>query len=234
MSRFLFPKWSNKVLPIGVLFGLGPLGTAVVAGFWYYGTDKNFVVGYTPKQPVPYSHKLHAGDMGMDCRYCHWSVEKGAFAAVPPIQTCMNCHGGTSASVKKDSTALEPIRQAWASNDKPVEWVQVHHLPNFVYFDHSAHLNAGVGCESCHGRVDQMQTVTQKKPLTMGWCLDCHRDPGPNLRDPKDVTKMGMLEQADQSGQPMPRPPTCAAGGKNNTPCLRKPTPPTNCSGCHR
>ena len=234
MSRFLFPKWSNKVLPLGVVFGLGPLGTAVVAGMSYYATDKNFSVGYTPKQPVPYSHKLHAGDMGMDCRYCHWSVEKGAFAAVPPVQTCMNCHGATSAVVKKDSVALQPIRDAYASNDKPVEWTQVHHLPNFVYFDHSAHLNAGVGCESCHGRIDQMVTVSQQKPLTMGWCLECHRDPGPNLRDPKDVTKMGLLEESEKTGQPMPRPPECVEGSKDNKPCVRKVTPPTNCSGCHR
>jgi hypothetical protein len=218
MSRFLFPKWANKVVPMGILFGLGPLGTAVVAGFWYYGTDKNFSVGYQPTQPVPYSHKLHAGDMGMDCRYCHWSVEKGAFAAVPPAQTCMNCHS----KVKTASPALEPIRQSYASG-KPVEWIQIHNLPDFVYFDHSAHLNAGVGCESCHGRIDQMVKVAQEKPLTMGWCLDCHRDPSANLRDPKDVTKMGMLEESEKTGTPMPRP----AG-------IRKPIPPTNCSGCHR
>ncbi|MFO0617860.1 MAG: cytochrome c3 family protein [Polyangiaceae bacterium] len=218
MSRFLFPKWSNKVLPIGIFFGLGPLGTAVVAGFWYYGTDKHFSVGYTPKQPVPYSHKLHAGDMGMDCRYCHWSVEQGAFAAVPPTQTCMNCH----AKVKTDSVALQPLRDSWAS-DQPVAWTQVHNLPDFAYFDHSAHLNAGVGCESCHGRIDQMVTVSQVKPLTMGWCLECHRDPGPNLRDPKDITKMGLVEQAEATGKPMTRPAN-----------LRKPNPPTNCSGCHR
>jgi ferredoxin len=218
MSRFLFPKWANKVVPMGIVFGLGPLGTAVVAGFWYYGTDKHFSVGYQPNQPVPYSHKLHAGDMGMDCRYCHWSVEKGAFAAVPPTQTCMNCHS----KVRTTSEKLEPIRQSWA-NDKPVEWVQIHNLPDFVYFDHSAHLNAGVGCESCHGRIDQMVKVSQEKPLTMGWCLDCHRNPEPNLRDPKDVTKMGMLEEAEKTGKPMPRPADA-----------RKPVPPTNCSGCHR
>ena len=203
---------------MGILFGLGPLGTAVVAGFWYYGTDKNFSVGYQPTQPVPYSHKLHAGDMGIDCRYCHWSVEKGAFAAVPPTQTCMNCHS----KVRTTSEKLEPIRQSIAT-DKPVEWIQIHNLPDFVYFDHSAHLNAGVGCESCHGRIDQMTKVEQVKPLTMGWCLDCHRDPSAHLRDPKDVTKMGLLEESEKTGKPMSRP----AG-------LAKPIPPTYCSGCHR
>jgi hypothetical protein len=218
MSRFFFPKWANKALPIGVLFGLGPLGTALVAGITYYGTDKHLSVGYAPQQPVPFSHKLHAGDMGMDCRYCHTSVEKAAFAAVPPTQTCMNCH----AAIRTTSPKLEKVRESWA-NDMPVEWVKVHNLPDFAYFDHSAHLNAGVGCESCHGRIDQMPVVEQKKPLTMGWCLDCHREPGPHLRDPKDVTKMGMLEASEKSGQPMPRPADA-----------RVPVPPQHCSGCHR
>lgn len=218
MSRFLFPKWSNKVLPLGFFFGLGPAGTAVVAGVWYYGTNKHFEVGYAPEQPVPFSHKLHAGDMGMDCRYCHSTVEKGAFASVPPTQTCMNCHE----KVLTSSTKLEKVRESWKS-DVPIEWVKVHNLPDYAYFDHSVHLSAGVGCESCHGRIDQMPIVEQKQPLSMGWCLDCHRAPEAHLRDPKDVTKMGMLEASQQSGTPMPRPAD-----------LRKPVPPQNCSGCHR
>jgi hypothetical protein len=221
MSRFFFPKWSNKALPVGVLFGLGPLGTALIAGFAYYGTDKHLSVGYAPRQPIPYSHKLHAGDLGMDCRYCHSTVEKGAFASVPPSATCMNCH----AAIRTTSPLLEPLREA-VKNDMPVEWVKVHNLPDFVYFDHSAHLNAGVGCESCHGRVDQEAVITQKEPLTMGWCLNCHRDPTPNLRDPKDITKMGLLEQASVQQD---------LGPKAERPAdLRKPIPPTNCSGCHR
>jgi len=218
MSRFLFPKWSNKVLPLGFFFGLGPAGTAVVAGVWYYGTNKHFEVGYAPEQPVPFSHKLHAGDMGMDCRYCHSTVEKGAFASVPPTQTCMNCHE----KVLTTSPNLAKVRDSWKS-DVPIEWVKVHNLPDYAYFDHSVHLSAGVGCESCHGRIDQMPIVEQKEPLSMGWCLDCHRAPEAHLRDPKDVTKMGMLEASQKSGQPMARPAD-----------LRKPVPPQNCSGCHR
>ena len=154
MSRFLFPKWSNKVLPLGFFFRLGPAGTAVVAGVWYYGTNKHFEVGYAPAQPVPFSHKLHAGDMGMDCRYCHSTVEKGAFASVPPTQTCMNCHE----KVHTASPNLEKVRESWKS-DVPIEWVKVHNLPDYAYFDHSVHLSAGVGCESCHGRIDQMPIV---------------------------------------------------------------------------
>lgn len=216
--RFFFPKWANKALPFGFFFGLGPLGTALIAGFWYYGTDKHLSVGYAPQQPVPYSHKLHAGDLGMDCRYCHSTVEGAAYAAIPPTQTCMNCHS----KVKTDSAALEPVRESWATG-KPVEWTKVHNLPDYVYFDHSAHLNAGVGCESCHGRVDQMQVVTQHEPLSMGWCLDCHRNPSEHLRDPKMVTQMGMLEESRKTNQAMPRP----ADAHN-------PVPPLHCSGCHR
>ena len=218
MSRFFFPKWANKVVPLGVVFGLGPLGTAVVAGLWYYGTDKHLSVGYAPQQPVPFSHKLHAGDMGMDCLYCHNTVEKAAFAAVPPTQTCMNCHS----KVRTTSPTLEPLRKSWET-DMPMEWVQVHNLPDYVYFDHSVHVQGGVGCESCHGRIDQMPIVTQSQPLTMGWCLECHRDPSDHLRDPKDVTKMGMLEASQTSGQPMARPKDA-----------RAPEPPQHCSGCHR
>ncbi|MBK6515074.1 MAG: cytochrome c3 family protein [Polyangiaceae bacterium] len=216
--RFFFPKWANKALPVGVLFGLGPLGTAVVAGFWYYGTDKHLSVGYAPEQPVPYSHKLHAGDMGMDCRYCHTTVEESAYAAIPPTQTCMNCH----ATVGTDRATLQPIRDSWAK-DEPVHWKKVHLLPDYVYFDHSAHLNAGVGCESCHGRVDQMHVVTQQEPLSMGWCLECHRNPEPHLRDPKMVTTMGMLEESREKNQPMSRPADA-----------HQPVPPLHCSGCHR
>jgi Cytochrome c7 and related cytochrome c len=218
MSRFLFPRWANKVVPLGVVFGLGPLGTALVAGFWYYGTQKHTEVGYRPIQPVPFSHKLHAGDMGMDCRYCHTTVEKAAHAAVPPTQTCMNCHS----KIRTTSPKLAEVRESWET-DQPVEWIKVHNLPDYVYFDHSAHLSAGVGCESCHGRIDQMPVVQQSQPLTMGWCLECHREPEAHLRDPKDVTKMGMLETSQASNQAMPRPADA-----------RDVAPPQHCSGCHR
>ncbi len=219
MARFLFPRWSNKVVPLALALVVLPLGTATAAGIWYYGTNKHFEVGYTPVQPVPYSHKQHAGDMGMDCRYCHSTVEKSGFAAVPPTQTCMNCHS----KVRTDSQKLLPVRESWAT-DQPIPWVKVHNLPDFVYFNHSAHLNAGVGCESCHGRVDQMIQVTQVQPLSMGWCLDCHRNPAPNLRDPRDITKMGLLPQGD----------AVATGTGVAVVNGRTVKPPVNCSGCHR
>lgn len=218
MGRFLFPRWANW-MPALIFFGiLGPFATAAVAGIWYYGTDKFLSVGYTPKQPIDYSHKLHAGDMGMDCRYCHNTVEKSAFAAIPPVQTCMNCH----AKVKTDSTKLLPLREAWNA-DVPLEWVQIHKLPDYAYFNHSVHLAAGVGCSTCHGRIDQMPRVGQAKPLTMGWCLDCHRNPGPYLRPKSEITTMDWEETHPPPEEKAPI-----------TADLRRVNPPTHCSGCHR
>jgi hypothetical protein len=217
MERFIFPRWSNKVLPILFFFVLGPGVTALIAGLWYYGTNKHVEVGFAPVQPVDYSHKLHAGDLGIDCRYCHNTVERSGFAAVPPTETCMNCHW----KVRTESVKLLPVRESYA-NDTPIPWVRVHNLPDYAYFNHSAHLAAGVGCVSCHGRVDQMPIVTQVQPLSMGWCLDCHRDPAPHVRDPAEVTVMDWKPDPSKSGaQPL---------AKNG----RTLQPPTHCSGCHR
>ncbi len=193
----------------------------IVFAFSYWGSPKYTDVGYQPDQPVDYSHKLHAGDMGMDCRYCHSTVEKAAFAAVPPTQTCMNCHW----KVKTNSLKLLPVRESFAE-DKPLKWVKIHRLPDYVYFDHSAHLNAGVGCSTCHGRVDQMPKVTQFAPLSMGWCLDCHRNPAPNLRDPSEVTKMDWKAPA--------QPVVAVVDGKAIAKNGRVIQPPLHCSGCHR
>jgi len=219
MARYLFPRWSNKVVPLVIFLGLGPLGTAVCGAAWYYATNKHVEVGYSPKQPVDYSHKLHAGDLGIDCRYCHSTVERSGFAQVPPTETCMNCH----AKVKTDSVKLLPVRESYAT-EQPIPWVRIHNLPDYVYFDHSAHMSAGVGCVSCHGRVDQMVQVKQEKPLSMGWCLECHRDPAPNLRDPALITKMDLDVK-----------PTAVSMGtgvaKHGNRTIQ---PPLHCSGCHR
>ena len=217
MERFIFPRWSNKVLPIVFFFVLGPGVTVAVAGMWYYGTDKHLSVGFEPKQPVDYSHKLHAGDLGMDCRYCHFTAERSYFAAVPPTETCMNCHW----KVRTDSLKLLRVRESYATS-KPLEWIRVHNLPDYVYFNHSAHLASGVGCVSCHGRIDQMEVVRQDQPLTMGWCLDCHRDPAPSIADPVKVTDMTFTKDDSKSGKP-----AVASNG-------RTLQPPTHCSGCHR
>ncbi len=133
----IFPRWVNR-LPGFLAAGAFLLIIAIVAGFWYYGSQKYSDVGYRPIQPIPYSHKLHAGDLGLDCRYCHSDVEISPMANVPPTQTCMNCHK----IILPESEKLLPIRESWASH-QPMQWVQVHKLPDFVYFDHSFHLNAG-------------------------------------------------------------------------------------------
>jgi hypothetical protein len=214
MSRFLFPRWSNRV-PLFAALTLACGAIGAVGSFWYWGTEKFWRVGYSPTQPIPFSHKLHAGDLGLDCRYCHSTVERSPFAAVPATQTCMNCHS----KVKTDSAKLSLLRQS-AVDDHPIPWVRVHDLPDFVYFDHSAHLSAGVGCSSCHGRIDQMARVVQTAPLTMGWCLDCHRDPAPHLRAATELTKMDW--QPDASAK------------SARTTTGREAHPPLHCSGCHR
>lgn len=138
--------------------------------------------GIAREQPVPFSHAHHVGGIGIDCRYCHTGVETSAFAGIPPTATCMNCHSQLWA----DSPTLEPVRASFR-DDSPIEWVRVHDLPGFAYFDHSAHVNRGVGCSSCHGRVDQMPLVWQEATLQMEWCLECHREPERHLRPLEDV-----------------------------------------------
>lgn len=141
-----------------------------------------------PAQPVPYSHALHAGKLGLDCRYCHVSVEQGAHANVPPTQTCMNCHSNVSIDASRQ-WKIEPIKKSYDTG-KPVEWVKIHDLPDYAYFNHSAHVNRGVGCVTCHGRIDQMEVVYQAKPLSMQWCLECHREPEKFLRPLDQITNM--------------------------------------------
>jgi hypothetical protein len=206
----IFPRSLNKLPQI-----LGAVGAVVPAVLvllvWYYLSPKNFQVGYAPTQPVPYSHRLHVGQLGMDCRYCHANVETAAHAMVPPTQTCMGCH----AQVKTDSAKLKPIRESWEKNTA-VEWVKIHHLPDHAYFNHSVHVAVGVGCATCHGRIDRMEVVRSDQPINMGWCLDCHRNPTPNLRPKDQVTNMEWT--AEQA--------------VNFTPPAVNP--PTHCSGCHR
>ena len=214
----IFPRWTNKIpLALGVL---GPLALAgLVGGIWYYFSPKFTDVGYRPRQPVPFSHKLHAGDMGMDCRYCHNTVERAAVAAVPPSQTCMNCHS----QVKTDSPRLKLVRDSYTTGES-IPWVRVHQLPDYAFFDHRPHLAGGVGCSSCHGRIDQMTIVEMDQPLSMGWCLDCHRNPEPNLRPIDQVTNMAWDIETDGKAYD-------AAKDPNRT---RQVQPPEHCSGCHR
>ncbi|HVZ33540.1 MAG TPA: cytochrome c3 family protein [Polyangiaceae bacterium] len=212
----LFHRSLNK-LPLALLVGVGSLTAAGTAASWYYLSPRNLQVGYAPKQPIPYSHKLHVGELGLDCRYCHANVERSQEAMIPPTQTCMGCH----AVVKADSPKLAALRDSWKSGD-PLPWIRVNKLPDHAYFDHSAHLVAGVGCVSCHGRVDQMQVVRLEAPLAMGWCLQCHREPGSSLRPRSEVTNMTW--KSDPAGTLLASARTATGG----------PRAPEHCSGCHR
>ena len=137
------------------------------------------------EQPIPFSHKHHVGDDGIDCRYCHTSVERSAFAGIPPLSTCMTCHS----QLYTDQPMLKPLITAYESG-VPFHWQRLHKLPDFVYFDHSIHIAKGVGCETCHGRVDEMPLMARVAPLTMQWCLDCHRAPENYLRPRDQVFSM--------------------------------------------
>jgi hypothetical protein len=187
----VFPKWTNQV-PAALAASLGLVACVAIFAVWYWASPKNFNVGYEPVQPIAYSHKLHAGELGIDCRYCHFNVERGPDAGIPPTEVCMNCHS----VIKTNSPEIQKIHAAFVSG-QPIRWVRVHKLADYVYFDHSAHVNKGVSCVVCHGRIDQMDVVRTVAPLSMGWCLNCHRDPAPNLRDKKLVTDLAWKPDGD-------------------------------------
>lgn len=211
----IFPKWTNRIpLVIGILLPVIAIGA--IGFVWYFFSPKFTDVGYTPHQPVPFSHQLHAGELGMDCRYCHNTVERSWFAAIPPTQTCMGCH----TTVRPDSEKLAVVRESFEKNT-PIPWVKVHMLPDYVRFDHRPHINSGVGCVECHGRVDQMQEVRQEQPMSMSWCLDCHRNPTERLRPKSEVTNM-LWNAKDAQYNP------------HNDPMRTfDVNPPQNCSACH-
>lgn len=210
----IFSPRANVWLPALLLAG-PPAGLlAAVLSAWYWFSPWFTDVGYTPDQPVAYSHKLHAGDLGIDCRYCHDTVERGAFAAIPAVSNCMDCHK----VVLPDSPLLPEVRAAADDRLAALQWARVHLLPDYAFFDHGVHVAAGVGCVTCHGRIDQMETTSQVQPLSMSWCWDCHLDPAPQMRPPREVTNMAW--QGDPAFDPHDRD--------------RFPTPPTHCSGCHQ
>ena len=214
----IFPKWTNR-LPVMIITGALLVGSAVTAGVWYYFTPKYTRVGYQPVQPVPFSHATHAGQLGMDCRYCHTGVEKSWFSNIPASSTCMNCH----TIVLKDDPRLALVRESAASG-KPIAWVQIHKLPDFAYFNHSVHVNRGVSCVECHGRIDQMDEVYHAQPFGMSFCLECHRHPELKLRDPDKITDLAW------------QPPSQAAqveAGKRKMVEWKVESLQT-CSACHR
>jgi hypothetical protein len=159
--------------------------------------------GQRPDQPIPFSHKHHVEGLGLQCQYCHTQVEKAAYAGIPPTKTCINCH----AQIWTNSELLEPVRQSWATGES-VRWIRVHDLPDFVYFSHDVHVNKGIGCASCHGRVDEMPLMYQQNTLQMEWCLNCHRNPAVNLRPTSEIYNMAW------AGPSSDKPVWCASTGK--------------------
>ena len=149
--------------------------------------------GQRPDQPVPFSHKHHVQGLGLQCQYCHTTVEKSSYAGIPPTKTCMNCH----AQIWTNAQLLEPVRQSWATGQS-ITWTKVHDLPDFAYFSHEIHVNKGLGCASCHGRVDQMPLMYAQNTLQMEWCLDCHRNPSKNLRPTSETYNMAWEKPAEE------------------------------------
>nr|WP_240893748.1 cytochrome c3 family protein [Limisphaera ngatamarikiensis] len=179
-------------LPLMIVVGVLLIGGGVVAGVWYYFTPKYTRVGYQPIQPVAFSHKVHVDQLGMDCRYCHHDVERSWFSNIPSASTCMSCHN----QVLKDDPRLALVRESVATG-RPIAWVQVHKVPDYVYFNHAVHVNRGISCVECHGRIDQMEEVYHAKPLSMSFCLDCHRDPASFIRPLDKITDLGWRWSED-------------------------------------
>ncbi len=215
-DKFVFPKWVNLLREGTALLAMGGLLYAVVLITGVFSPEMS-AMGYAPEQPVPYSHALHAGDLGIDCRYCHLGVETTAKATLPATATCMNCH----ATVKTESAQLAMVRES-ATTGEPIPWVRVHDLPDFVYFNHAGHIQSGVGCVSCHGQVNRMAVVEQTEPLTMGWCIECHRNPDANLRPQEFVTDMTWTPAGD------PAVLGAQLRAEHNI------NPSTDCTTCHR
>ena len=176
---------------VGLLLLAGGLvGLLIVIGESSYVTRAQEYI----EQPIQFSHLHHVGDDGIDCRYCHTSVETSSFAGIPPTKTCMNCHS----QIWSNAPILEPVRASFRE-DRPLRWIRVHDLPDFVYFNHSIHVKKGMGCETCHGRVDEMPLMLQQNSLQMQWCLDCHRAPERYVRPRSEVFTMGYQPAVPQS-----------------------------------
>lgn len=215
----IFHPFTNTLSRASIVGGL----LAIAGLLWAFGMflRSPYVteVGVARDQPVPFSHKHHVGGLGLDCRFCHTTVDKATFAGIPPTKTCMTCHS----QVWVDSPMLEPIRASFRS-DKPVSWTRVHDLPDFAFFNHSIHLSKGVGCTTCHGQVDQMPLMWREASLNMEWCLDCHRHPEKYVRPRELVYSVDWQPPPDQLKQ----------GAELVKKYGVRTSQITNCSVCHR
>jgi len=218
MVQAVFPRWANAAFVAG--FAVTGLFIVVVPGVAMIEAYEPPITGedHASEQPVAFDHRHHVLDDGIDCRYCHDGVERSASAGMPPTSRCLNCH----VQVWNHAPALDAVRLSFAKS-QPIRWRRVYQLPDFVFFHHAAHLARGVGCASCHGRVDQMAKVYQAVPLTMGWCLDCHRHPENALRPEDRITDMAYAPSAEEQH----RIGTALVSSGHIS-------PPLDCSGCHR
>lgn len=230
----LFPKWFNAFPTVAALGGACAF-TTVVGGFWYYATPKFYQAGYEPIQPAGgFSHQIHAGQLGLDCRYCHTKVEKSPEANIPNVATCIGCHadGRLSAQATKPlhKERTQFLRDAYAT-DTSIEWRRVHKVPDYVRnFPHDAHLNAGVSCFSCHGNITTMPIVHHVQPLSMSWCLDCHRNTAPYLVDKDKLTQLSWVE-SELAARAAEGEAGLAKGRKYHD--ERNLNPPEQCATCH-
>ena len=220
----IFRRSANTLAKVSIVGALlvagGLIGLIMVLGRSSYVTRAQEYI----EQPIQFSHLHHVGDDGIDCRYCHTSVETSAFAGIPPTKTCMNCHS----QIWVNSPILEPVRSSFRE-DRSLRWVRVHDLPDFVYFNHSIHVKKGMGCETCHGRVDEMPLMLQQQSLQMEWCLECHRAPERFIRPRAEIFTMGYSPRDPATGEPT----TQAELGAR---LIRDygVQPSTSCSTCHR
>ncbi len=189
----IFHRSTNVISRVSIFGAVFFLGALLWLMMEFNRSSYNTQAFIPREQPVQFSHKHHVGDVGIDCRYCHTSVETSAFAGIPPTKTCMNCHSQLFA----DSPYLEQVRESFRTG-KPIKWTRVHDLPDFAYFNHSIHVTKGVGCSTCHGQIDQMPLVFQQASLQMEWCLECHRQPEQFLRPKDKVFDMTWQPPADQ------------------------------------
>ena len=213
----IFPRRANVLSKASIIATALVLAVILGALFLLVRSPYRTQVGILRSQPIPYSHKLHVGELGLDCRYCHTAVEKSASASLPSTEMCMNCHS----QVRKESPTLAPL-QASFTNGTPIAWTRVHDLADYVYFNHSIHINKGFGCVTCHGQVDQIPLMYREKSLLMEWCLECHRDPAQFIR-PRD--QVFNLNWQPTESQDVLGPRLVKEYGVQSR---------TNCSACHR
>lgn len=219
MAQIFHPSM-NVIAKVSILGSLLFLALAVWTCLEFARSSYGTEMGQVVVQPIPFSHEHHVGVLGIDCRYCHTTVERASFAGMPSTQTCMNCHS----QIWVGSAMLEPVRESYRTSQS-ISWQRVYNLPGFVYFDHSIHVQKGIGCSSCHGQVDQMPLLYQASPLLMEWCLDCHRNPERQIRPREDVFDMKYQTPDDQ--ETLGRKLVKQYG-------VRDPKVLTSCSTCHR